>query len=377
MIGTVIKNRYRIEQKIGEGAMGKVFSATDLQQQHLVAIKSMSRDLAEQTTYQKRFAREVSTLNRLDHPNIIEFVDAFVIGGFGFLVMEYAGGGTFKDLLKREKQLAAEPLKSLFLPIVDAVHSAHQLGITHRDLKLQNILLTTDGQPKVADFGLAKVSGASTMTQSGTIFGTLAYMPPEAFEDARRQDHRGDIWALGVMLFELLTGTLPFKAETQMELVGAILSSKPRALHKHRPDLNPMWENVIGQCLQKDPERRYQSAKDLWIDIHTEQAGLKKLASAGVSADIVNMPLEEIFADRQKTPALEISILDSDGNTQEDFEFLFQNPTRRPSVEKVAKTGALRPSTPPPPPSTLGYSIILAVLVVLAAALVVLVVLGR
>jgi serine/threonine-protein kinase len=271
MIGEVLKGRYRLEHKLGEGAMGQVYRATDLQAGELVAIKTMSKDLAKDEAYRKRFSREAAVLSKLRHPNIVGYVDAFTAEGSAYLVTEYFAGGDLRHLIRNEAPMSEARFKGIALKIVDAVSAAHQAGIIHRDLKPENILMSVTGEPHVADFGLARDSGLSTMTASGTMIGTLAYMPPEAFDSFVRQDHRGDIWALGVIFFEMLTGNLPFRARSQTELIAAILSDTPMTVAAQRRDVAPAWSQIIERALSKDIHDRYESAADLLNDLRNER----------------------------------------------------------------------------------------------------------
>lgn len=264
----ILKERYRLEQKLGKGAMGEVYLATDLQDNEPVAIKTISKELYDVDIVQKRFAREAAALRKLNHPNIISYIDAFVVGKRACLVMEYVGGGTLAELIKDRQGFDDGFFKQMASKIIDGLAIAHDAGIVHRDLKPSNILLTAALEPVIADFGLAKVSDLTTMTSTGTTLGTIVYMPPEAFDTLRKTDHRGDIWALGIIFFQMLTGSLPFRGETQMHIIGAILNENPYPLTLHRRDLPASWEMMVTQCLEKNPENRYQSVRDIIADLN-------------------------------------------------------------------------------------------------------------
>lgn len=274
MIGQTLKGRYRIDAKIGHGAMGQVFRAADLSTGDVVAVKQMSKELAGDEDQRKRFQREAAALRKLRHPHIMGYIDAFSLEGQDFLVLEFYGGGTLSAIIKNNTPMPTDLFKGLIVPILDAVASAHRVGVVHRDLKPDNILLSVNQEPKVADFGLARVAEMSTLTQSGTMLGTLAYMPPEAFDPFIRQDQRGDIWALGVIMFEMLTGGLPFRGRTQMELMAAIAADPPLSLHTMRQDVPGAWEGVILRCLEKEMKDRYQTAEDVLTDLRSDRAGV-------------------------------------------------------------------------------------------------------
>ncbi len=266
MIGETLKQRYRVEARLGRGAMGEVYRAIDLRFGEPVAIKMLVSDDASDQ-YRKRFMREISALRKLYHPNIVGYVDAFAAEDRLFLVMEYVGGGTLADLIESYGQLPVDLFRQLARKTAEAVDSAHALGVVHRDLKPSNILLAADGEPKVADFGLAKLTNFSTITLSGGAMGTLAYMPPEAFEVPAAQDYRGDIWALGVIFFQMLAGSLPFPGQGKAELVKAILHDPPVSLRWLRKDLPPTWYDMVVRCLEKPVDKRYQSVFELLEDL--------------------------------------------------------------------------------------------------------------
>lgn len=274
MIGETLKGRYRLEQKIGEGAMGKVYRAIDLSNHEVVAVKTMSKELAKDEAYRKRFGREAQALAKLKHPNIVGYVDAFSDQGDGYLVTEFFGGGDLRGLIKRNGPMQEGTFKGMALKILDAVATAHEAGIVHRDLKPENILLSAMGEPHVGDFGLARDGNMSTMTATGTVMGTLAYMPPEAFDAFLKQDHRGDIWALGVIMFEMLTGSLPFRARSQTELIAAILNDTPISLISVRRDAPPAWPSIIELCLQKEINQRYQSVREVYNDLRSDRVNV-------------------------------------------------------------------------------------------------------
>lgn len=264
----ILKDRYRLEQKLGQGAMGEVYLATDLKENEPVAIKTISKELYDEEKVQKRFAREAAALRKIDHPNVIRYIDTFVVGKRACLVMEYVSGGTLSELIKDRKGFDDGFFKQMATGIIEGLAVAHEAGIIHRDLKPSNILLTATLEPVIADFGLAKVADLSTMTSSGTTLGTVVYMPPEAFDTLRKTDHRADIWSLGVIFFQMLTGTLPFRGESQVQFIGAILREEPYPLTLHRRDLPATWEMMISQCLEKDPENRFQSVREIMNDLN-------------------------------------------------------------------------------------------------------------
>lgn len=265
---TILKERYEVQRRLGKGAMGEVFLAMDMKTGEPVAIKTISEQLYNQPKIRERFSREVVAMRKLKHPNIISYVDAFTVGTRACLVMEYVGGGTLAELIAERQQMDDGLFKRLATDIIEAMAFAHDAGIIHRDLKPGNILLSASQAPKIADFGLARLSEFSTMTATGTALGTLAYMPPEAFDPLTRGDHRIDIWSLGVIFFEMLTGNLPFPGKTQPQMISAILNDEPFTLMSYRRDLPAAWDLLITRCLQKNPADRYQDVSEILDDLN-------------------------------------------------------------------------------------------------------------
>ncbi len=273
MIGQTL-NHYRVLRSLGSGGMGEVYLADDTRLKRQVAIKILPASLAAQPDRHERFEREAQAVAALNHPNIVTVHSVEQAGETHFLTMEYVDGRTLADLLPK----GGLPLKRLLViarQIVDAVVAAHDHGIIHRDLKPANVMVATNDRVKVLDFGLAKLREEAAVAESlptreltgeGKIVGTVAYMSPEQAE-GKPVDARSDIFSLGVMLFETATGDRPFKGDTSLSVLSAILKDTPRTLTEVNPALPRDLERVVRHCLVKDPERRYQSAKDLRTDL--------------------------------------------------------------------------------------------------------------
>lgn len=253
--GIAVEERYTLLAEIGRGGMGIVYKAEDMQQHREVAIKVLPPNLAESEEHRTRFFREAQIIANLRHPHIVTILE---INPFQhFIVMEYLSGGTLKQWKQRQNAdgMAALPL---LLPVLDALHTVHQNGIVHRDLKPENLLLTADNALKLTDFGIAHITGA-TITHTGVHLGTIPYMAPEQILGAR-VDARTDIYAIGVMLYELLTGQLPFTGkETSFQHVH----TPPRPPIELNASLPAALNAVILKCLAKQPEERFQDAKEL------------------------------------------------------------------------------------------------------------------
>jgi serine/threonine protein kinase/Tol biopolymer transport system component len=267
LIGKQLAN-YRIEKLLGAGGMGEVYLARDSKLDRLVALKILPWHFVADTERSARFQREARALSTLNHPNLVTIYEVGEAGGVHFIAMEYVEGQTLSSL--REKLGLRESL-ALVGQVAEALAAAHQAGIVHRDVKPENVMVRPDGYAKVLDFGLVKLSevaasGDALRTQVGVAMGTLAYMSPEQ-ASGEPVDHRTDIWSLGVLLYELITGHKPFKAETRQATINAILSSDPKAPSTLDATLPSDVDLILNKSLEKDRELRYQTASDFRADI--------------------------------------------------------------------------------------------------------------
>jgi len=280
---------YRLIEKIGEGGMGVVWKATDTRLDRTVAIKVLRHQLAGDARSRERFDREARAISNLNHPHICTLHDIGRQDDVDFIVMEHLEGEVLVDQLKK----GALPLKSALrhgIEIAEALHEAHRAGMVHRDLKPGNIMLTRQGI-KLMDFGLAKIMSPSTataadevaaattaehpLTEVGTLIGTVPYMSPEQLE-GKDADVRSDIFALGSVLYEMITGRRAFTGTSQASLISAIMTGEPPSVSEAQPDATPLLDHLIRQCLAKDPNDRRQSAFDFareleWI-VGSDQA---------------------------------------------------------------------------------------------------------
>jgi serine/threonine protein kinase len=266
--------RYEIVAQIGAGGMGEVYRARDPKLNRTVAIKVLLETTAANPEARARFEHEAQSVAALNHPNIVTIHSVEEAAGVVFLTMEYVEGKPLSEMLVKGG-LPLTQILALAIPLADAVAAAHDRGITHRDLKPANVMVTPDGRPKVLDFGLAKLIKAipleqgmtelatmGVVTGEGRIVGTVAYMSPEQAQGISI-DHRSDLFSLGVILFELATGDRPFTGDTTVSVISSIVKDTPRSVTDLRPNLPPDLSRIIKRCLIKDPERRYQTAKDL------------------------------------------------------------------------------------------------------------------
>jgi serine/threonine protein kinase len=285
MIGQTL-GPYRILDKLGAGGMGEVYRARDTRLDRVVAIKIVPESLAGDPLLRERFEREARAISQLDHPNICALYDVGSDGGVSYLVMQFLEGRTLADRLASSGALPVAEALSLAVQIAAALDAAHRRGITHRDLKPANVMVTKSGA-RLLDFGLAKTAapaaaGGATMlattppaiTTEGQILGTFQYMAPEQLE-GRETDGRTDIFAFGALLYETVTGRKAFEARSQASLIAAIMSAVPPAVSTVVPSAPPALDRIVRKCLAKDPDERWQSARDL----HDELVWLRDEAS--------------------------------------------------------------------------------------------------
>src|SRR6266571_1719583 len=267
-------SHYRILSKLGAGGMGEVYLAQDTQLGRHVAIKLLPPETVSDEHARKRLVREACAVATLDHPNICSIYEVGEADGRSFIAMQYIEGETLDARIKR-KPLELKQSLTLASQIADALAEAHSRGIIHRDIKPGNIMITSRGQAKVMDFGLARViAGAvvseaetqSLLTTPGTIVGTMPYMSPEQVR-VEVLDGRSDIFSFGVVLYEMLSGRQPFASESAAATISAILNKEPATLLRYAPDLPEELQRIARKCLEKDRERRYQTMRDLAIDL--------------------------------------------------------------------------------------------------------------
>jgi eukaryotic-like serine/threonine-protein kinase len=259
MIGTTV-GKYRIVDKLGRGGMGTVYKAVDETLDREVAIKVLNPDLTDAAVL-KRFRAEAVTLARLNHPGIATIYELHHQQDDVLMVMEFVRGETFHDLSDRLGPLAPPQAAHLCMQVLDALGHAHRAGVVHRDLKPANVMITDSGAIKVMDFGIARVLGSEHFTHGGYMMGTPAYMAPEQVL-GREIDGRADLYSVGVVLYRLLSGRLPFNADTAISMVQMQISEPPTPILSFKPDLPAWCTSVIDRALAKSPSGRYQSADE-------------------------------------------------------------------------------------------------------------------
>lgn len=254
-------SHYRLLELIGEGGMGEVFKALDLNSKEVVALKLLSPELLQDQENRSRFIREGQTMRSLKHPNIVETYEFGETDDQGFIAMEYLPGGTLQDCLQEHFPLPQSELRRIVEQICFGLQQIHSQGIIHRDIKTANIMLDAEKNIRIMDFGLSRSPIVTSMTSLGTAMGTLGYVAPEQITNIN-VDHRTDIFSLGVVLYELLTNELPFKGQNEMALIHSIFNTVPTPPSEIRPEISPEMDALVERCLAKEPEQRFSSISE-------------------------------------------------------------------------------------------------------------------
>lgn len=266
--GQKINDRYQIIRTIGEGGMANVYLAHDTILDRDVAVKILRGDLADDEKFVRRFQREAISASSLSHPNIVEMYDVGEDDGQYYIVMEYVEGKTLKSLVKRRGALTLPEVIDIMLQLTSAVACAHDSYIIHRDIKPQNVLIKEDGTVKITDFGIAMALNSNELTQTNSVMGSVHYLPPEQ-ANGSGATIKSDIYSLGILMFELLTGKLPFKGENAVEIAIKQMREKIPSVCEINPDIPQSIENVILKACAKNPKNRYDNVLEMHDDIKT------------------------------------------------------------------------------------------------------------
>lgn len=266
MISKVLNNRYELLELIGSGGMADVYRASDNLLGRMVAIKILHPQYAKDPIFIERFRQEAQAAANLNQTNIVNVYDWGIEGDIYYLVMEYVEGRDLKDIIVEGGSLLPERTVEIALAICSALDAAHAQGIVHRDIKPQNIIITKDNQVKVMDFGIARAPGGAAMTQTGTIMGTAQYISPEQAQ-GRPADPRSDLYSIGIVLYEMLTGRAPFEGENPVAIAYKQVREDPLPPSMVNPDISPELEAVVMKALAKNPENRYQNSLEMRSDL--------------------------------------------------------------------------------------------------------------
>lgn len=277
--GSLFAGKYKVIGEIGRGGMGVVLKAEDTKLKRTVALKFLPPELSLYPEAKERFIREAQAAAALDHPHICTIYEAEESEGQAYIAMAYVEGQSLRDRISKNP-LSNEDAIDIAIQVADGLEEAHKKGIVHRDIKSANIMVTEKGQAKIMDFGLAKIRGEPQITKEARTMGTVAYMSPEQAK-GETVDHRSDIWSLGVVLYEMLSGQQPFGGEREASILYSIVNEEPKPLKGIRRDLAPEVKKVVDRALRKDPGSRYQTAADMSNELRRYQEMLRA-AEAGV-----------------------------------------------------------------------------------------------
>jgi TolB-like protein/Tfp pilus assembly protein PilF/predicted Ser/Thr protein kinase len=292
MIGKTISH-YRILEKLGEGGMGVVYKAEDTKLKRTVALKFLPPELV---------LREAQAAAALDHPNICTVHEIDDAEGHSFITMAFIDGQSLATRIE-SGPLEVDEAVNIAVRVAEGLKHAHKRGIVHRDIKPANIMITEDGQAKIMDFGLAKLTGKTRLTRTATVMGTVAYMSPEQARGDSAVDDRTDVWSLGVLLYEMLTGALPFDAETDAGLIYKIIHEDPIPVINHRSDIPASLASIVERAMQKNPQDRYEDAGEVIAELEPVKSGVMSMQKQSPSIAVlpfVNMsadPDQEYFCD--------------------------------------------------------------------------------
>jgi beta-lactam-binding protein with PASTA domain/tRNA A-37 threonylcarbamoyl transferase component Bud32 len=268
---TVVDGRYRVLHRLGSGGMAEVYCAQDLQLGRKVALKILYRRFAEDGEFVERFRREASSAAGLQHQHVVAVYDRGEYDGTYYIAMEYLEGRSLKTIVQQEAPLDSDRAIDLIIQVLRAARFAHRRGIIHRDLKPHNVIVDADGRAKVTDFGIAR-AGASDMTQTGSIMGTAQYLSPEQAQ-GHAVSAASDIYSIGIMLYELLTGRVPFEGESAVTIALKQVNERPAPPSAHNAAVTPALEEAVMRALEKDPARRYPDAESFIAALQAAREG--------------------------------------------------------------------------------------------------------
>jgi len=271
--GTTFADRYEVIEELGKGGMGKIYRVEDKKIKEEVALKIILPEIAADKKTIERFSNELKMARKISHKNVCRMYDLNEEGGTHYITMEYVAGEDLKSMIKMTKQLSVGTVIGIAKQVCEGLAEAHRLGVVHRDLKSKNIMIDREGNARVMDFGIARSLKTKGITRAGMMIGTPEYMSPEQVE-GQEVDQRSDIYSLGVILFEMVTGRVPFEGETLLSIVMKHKSEKPKDPREINAHVSSDISRVILRCMEKDKEERYQSAEELHSELSKIEKGI-------------------------------------------------------------------------------------------------------
>ncbi len=299
MIGRIIDNRYKILEKIGIGGMASVYRAQDILLDRVVAIKILHTDFASDHEFVARFKHEAQTAAKLSHPNIVNIYDVGCDDGLHYIVMEYVQGITLKEYIEKAGHLTIDMSVKIAIEIAEALEQAHLNGLVHCDIKPHNILVTSAGRIKVADFGIAKAVNAESFTKDTSVLGSVHYFSPEQ-ASGKKVDARTDLYSLGIVLYEMLTGVLPFQGETPVSVALKHVQDDFPPPSKYNPAIPSLLEGCIVKALSKNPDDRFQTATEMISELRLSQGFVSTKIPKIVKNDFTTQIVPRIQPKRKK-----------------------------------------------------------------------------
>ncbi len=325
--GQRISERYEIQKSIGEGGMANVYLANDVILNRKVAVKVLRGDLSSDEKFIRRFQREALSVSNLSHPNIVEVYDVGEEDGEYYIVMEYLSGKTLKQLLKKRETLTVTEVIDIMTQLTDGIAHAHNAYIIHRDLKPQNVMIEDNGLIKITDFGIAMALNATQLTQTNSVMGSVHYLPPEQ-ASGKGSTIKSDIYSMGILMYELITGNVPFKGDNAVEIALKHMKDKIPSVRKQNPAIPQSLENVLLKATAKNPRNRYESAADMHNDLvhclDEEHANDKKIVFEYPENDLDDTTTMKPIKKTVETPTqeelAEIKVIEQTTNPKQENE---------------------------------------------------------
>ena len=329
--GQKINDRYEIIKTIGEGGMANVYLANDTILDRKVAIKVLRGDLSNDEKFIRRFQREALSVSNLSHPNIVEVYDVGEEDGQYYIVMEYIEGKTLKQLLKKRETLTLPEVIDIMLQLTDGLAHAHESYIIHRDIKPQNIMILDNGLVKITDFGIAMALNATQLTQTNSVMGSVHYLPPEQ-ANGKSATVKSDIYSLGILMYELITGSVPFKGDNAVEIALKHMKEKIPSIRKQNPTIPQSVENIVIKATAKNPRNRYDSVKEMHDDLEVcmEKENAKKVTFEYPENDIDDS--EPIAKKKEKNKIEKPNVEYTEKKEESIEEDILETPKKRNTV---------------------------------------------
>ena len=329
--GQKINDRYEIIKTIGEGGMANVYLANDTILDRKVAIKVLRGDLSNDEKFIRRFQREALSVSNLSHPNIVEVYDVGEEDGQYYIVMEYIEGKTLKQLLKKRETLTLPEVIDIMLQLTDGLAHAHESYIIHRDIKPQNIMILDNGLVKITDFGIAMALNTTQLTQTNSVMGSVHYLPPEQ-ANGKSATVKSDIYSLGILMYELITGSVPFKGDNAVEIALKHMKEKIPSIRKQNPTIPQSVENIVIKATAKNPRNRYDSVKEMHDDLEVcmEKENAKKVTFEYPENDIDDS--EPITKKKEKNKIEKPNVEYTEKKEESIEEDILETPKKRNTV---------------------------------------------